>query len=85
MTYPSESADYINAVTIPVSRSPCRLLTFEVSNIFIDIIWYQIDDLVNLYLFINCLWQKGGNSCHKYIKITRENIFHEYSSRGKSF
>lgn len=27
----------------------------------------------------------GGKSCQKYLKITRENIFHMYSERGKSF
>lgn len=29
MTYPSESTDYINAVTIPVSRSPCSFKYFH--------------------------------------------------------
>lgn len=65
MTYPSECTDYINAVTIPVSRSWCSRLTFEFSNIPIGLVWYQKDDLVNLYI----LRRRGGNFAPKIMKI----------------
>ena len=42
-------------------------------------------DLFSVCMTCSCLFIKGDKSWSQYIKITQENLYHRYSSRGKSF